>query len=93
MPDFEIDAALAPAVQAEFGDTCSRCHGPRVISAGMAPDLRASALVASSQAFDEIVRGGSLAENGMPRYAHLSDEQLLVLRHYIRREARTALDK
>ena len=57
----------------------------------MAPDLRASAVLASEEAFADVVRGGSRMKNGMPRYAHLSDEQLLALRHYLRREAEKAL--
>jgi hypothetical protein len=28
----------------------------------------------------------------MPRYKHLSDEQLLKIRHYVRREAERALE-
>jgi quinohemoprotein ethanol dehydrogenase len=87
MPDFEVDMELAGQGGPEFEGTCSRCHGPRVISAGMAPDLRASAVVASAAVFEDIVRGGSRAEQGMPRYTRLTDNQLESLRHYIRRQA------
>jgi quinohemoprotein ethanol dehydrogenase len=91
LPDFGVDQELADQGRLEFEDTCSRCHGPGVIAAGMAPDLRASAAVRSAALFEDIVRNGSRAENGMPRYDHLSDEQLLTLRHYIRQRAESAL--
>jgi quinohemoprotein ethanol dehydrogenase len=90
MLQFEIDPVLAEEGAAEYG-RCVVCHGFDVISPGMAPDLRASALVGSAEAFAEVVRNGALQKNGMPVFAHLSDEQLLRLRHYVRREAEKAL--
>jgi len=91
MPTFEvIDAELAEEGAAEYG-RCLNCHGFDAISPGMAPDLRASAIIASAEAFADIVRGGSLQENGMPVFRHLDDEQLLKIRHYVRREAERAL--
>ena len=90
MLQFEIDPVLAEEGAGEFG-RCLACHGFDAISPGMAPDLRASALVGSAEAFAEVVRNGALQENGMPVFEHLSDEQLLRLRHYLRREAEKAL--
>jgi quinohemoprotein ethanol dehydrogenase len=87
---FEVNAELAEQGAVEYG-RCGACHGPAAKSGGMAPDLRASAVLASAEAFADVVRGGSRMKNGMPRYAHLSDEQLLALRHYLRREAEQAL--
>ena len=81
---------LADAGAGEFG-RCVVCHGFDAISPGMAPDLRASPLVAWDDAFAEVVRNGALMQNGMPRFRHLSDEQLLKIRHYLRREAEKAL--
>ena len=34
---------------------------------------------------------GARMQNGMPRFRYLSDEQLLKIRHYVRREAEKAL--
>jgi hypothetical protein len=31
-------------------------------------------------------------ENGMPVYRHLTDDQLLKIRHYVRQQAEFALD-
>jgi quinohemoprotein ethanol dehydrogenase len=86
MPEFDLDPRLAEQGGAEFG-RCLVCHGPGAIGGGMAPDLRASEVVGSSTAFAAIVRGGSLKQNGMPQFAHLTDEQLMALRHYIRQQA------
>jgi quinohemoprotein ethanol dehydrogenase len=87
---FEIDEQLAAAGADEYG-RCGGCHGIEAISPGMAPDLRASAVLASTEAFADVVRTGSRKVNGMPRFAHLTDEQLLKIRHYVRREAGKAL--
>ncbi len=90
MLQFEIDETMANDGAGEYG-RCVVCHGFDAISPGMAPDLRASAILASADAFADVVRGGSRMQNGMPGFAHLSDEQLLKLRHYLRREAVKAL--
>ncbi len=58
----------------------------------MAPDLRASPLLASDLAFEEVVRGGNLIENGMPRYAEITDDELLSIRHYVRQQAELVLE-
>jgi quinohemoprotein ethanol dehydrogenase len=75
----------------EYGVRCTVCHGWNAVSAGMAPDLRASPILASGDAFAEVVRNGALQKNGMPVFEHLLDEQLLAIRHYVRREAENAM--
>ena len=47
----------------------------------------------STEAFADVVRSGSLQQNGMPKYAHLTDEQLFKIRHYVRREAEKSLPR
>jgi quinohemoprotein ethanol dehydrogenase len=59
----------------------------------MAPDLRASPAVVSTETFARIVRDGTRANRGMPRYADFTDQQLRALQHYIRRQAAEALQK
>jgi quinohemoprotein ethanol dehydrogenase len=88
--DFTADPALSQVGAMLYG-VCSACHGPGAVAAGMAPDLRASPAVLSAETFASIVRDGTRANRGMPRYADLSDQQLTVLRHYIRRQAEAAL--
>ena len=88
--DFDVDPALA-AVGAQLYGYCSYCHGPGAISAGMAPDLRASALTLSEELFRSVVRDGTRAVGGMPAYADFTDEMLNAIRHYIRQQAEEAL--
>jgi quinohemoprotein ethanol dehydrogenase len=91
MLQFEIDDAMADQGAYEYGVRCTVCHGFNAIGAGMAPDLRGSPILASADAFADVVRNGSRQVNGMPVYEHLSDDQLLAIRHYVRREAEKAL--
>lgn len=91
LPTFEvIDEQLANEGAGEFL-RCLWCHGGGAVSPGMAPDLRASPLLASAEAFAEVVREGSLMQNGMPMFGHLDDDTLLKIRHFVRREAEAAL--
>jgi quinohemoprotein ethanol dehydrogenase len=87
-PQFEVDAAKATAGKMLFGLHCSVCHGLGAVSAGHAPDLRASPVVLSDSAFARVVREGALETRGMPRFGELTDAQIGDLRHYIRAQAR-----
>jgi quinohemoprotein ethanol dehydrogenase len=91
-PEFTIDALKAKAGEGEFSQ-CVLCHGMGVVAGGIAPDLRASPVPLSMEAFVHIVRDGSLAARGMPRFAELSDEQLDSLRHFLRQKARADLQR
>jgi quinohemoprotein ethanol dehydrogenase len=88
--DFVADAQLAEAAAENFDTACSWCHGRNALSSGMAPDLRASAVPLSAEAFEQVVRQGALKQNGMPPFADYSDEQLKGLRHFIRAQAELA---
>jgi len=85
-PSFKTEAALVRQGSMEY-IRCVACHGIDAISTGMAPDLRASSIVLSGEAFTDIVRNGSRLKFGMPKYSQLTDEQLLAIRHYIREQA------
>ena len=89
---FEVDAGLAATGERVYG-LCAHCHGPLAVSGGMAPDLRASQLVASAESFAGVVRDGNRAVGGMPAYRDFTDDMLLALRHYVRREAEAALPR
>ncbi len=66
-----------------FGEHCAICHGRDAVSGGAAPELRASAIVRSSSAFQSVVRGGGLTRRGMPAFGEFSDNQLESVRSYI----------
>ena len=89
-PEFALDAAKARAGVHEWGQ-CTLCHGMGAVAGGIAPDLRASPVPLSAEAFEHIVRDGSLVARGMPRYAELTDAQLDSLRHFLRQKARADL--
>jgi quinohemoprotein ethanol dehydrogenase len=86
-PDFQIDEKLAERGMNLYWQ-CFVCHGTNVEAKGMAPDLRASPIVLSPEAFALVVREGIKGNMGMPTYQELTDEDLLALRHFIRKKAR-----
>jgi len=67
------------------------CHGFNALASGTAPDLRASLMPGSAEAFAAIVRDGALKSKGMPAFTHLTDDQLLKIRHFIRQQAKKKL--
>ncbi len=89
--NFKVDEKKAAAGAGVYAlDLCISCHGAGAVSGGVkAPDLRASPLLTTGheKAFEEVLRGGALLGNGMPRYHTLTDEDIEALRHYIRKEA------
>ena len=92
--DFEIDANLAEAGATLYDQHfCSFCHGFEGVAGGMAPDLRASAMLLSEMepVFVSVVRDGERLGRGMPGFPTLTDEQLKAMRHYIRKVAHDAL--
>lgn len=88
--EFVVDSDLAETGMYEYETVCANCHGPGAVAAGMAPDLRASPLVLSAEAFASVVRDGARQFRSMPKYSTLSDADLLALRHYIRQRAESA---
>jgi quinohemoprotein ethanol dehydrogenase len=70
---------------------CVLCHGMALVAGGIAPDLRASPVVLSPEAFAHIVHDGGLLVRGMPQFPELGPEQLDDLRHFIRQKARSDL--
>ena len=91
--DFEIKPELVSAGEVVYGVRgCSGCHGVGVLAAGMAPDLRASAMLLSEMEpfLASIVRDGERLGRGMPGYPDITDEELEALRHYVRKVAHEA---
>lgn len=86
-PDYKPDPSSAGAGAAVYIQHCSLCHGFQAVSAGMAPDLRRSAIPLSEEAFAAVVRDGALQPNNMPKFDNLSAKNLADLRQYIRAEA------
>jgi quinohemoprotein ethanol dehydrogenase len=89
---FKIDETLASKGMILYY-SCFACHGSNVEAKGMAPDLRASGVPLSYEAFKMIVRDGIKTNRGMPAFEKLSDDDLKALMHFIRQKAQTYVKK
>lgn len=90
-PKIEVAPQKAKEGAVLFTHLCVTCHGSGVVAAGFAPDLRASAIPLSGEAFEKIVRGGALRSRGMPDFGELTSGDLENIRSYIRQRARETL--
>jgi len=86
-PDFKIDPVLAEKGKQVYTG-CVICHGSAAVAGGYAPDLRASPVPLSHDAFKAIVQGGALESRGMPKFEEFTDEDITALQHYLRERAR-----
>jgi len=93
VPAFEIDEELAQYGLSIYSQACFLCHGGGGVSGGYAPDLRASTLALSRDAFVDVVQNGAKRSGGMPRFSELGDREVDGLLHYVRRQARKAAAK
>jgi quinohemoprotein ethanol dehydrogenase len=91
IPDFNPDDDKVKRGEHLFDNNCNYCHGTDALSGGQAPDLRASPLAADRKILGQIVLGGVLQLQGMPRYPDFSDDDVNALYHYIRWRVRKDL--
>jgi quinohemoprotein ethanol dehydrogenase len=82
--DFVVDTVLANAGGRSYAQLCTMCHSAGAVSGGVAPDLRASPVVLNRDAFLNVVLGGGLLQNGMPRFTSLTEIEAEGIQHYIR---------
>lgn len=81
------DMEMVAKGRAIYGDWCSACHGDRVVSGGVTPDLRYSAFL-HSDAWYQVVLDGILKDRGMAGFsADLSKEDARAVRAYLVTEA------
>jgi quinohemoprotein ethanol dehydrogenase len=92
-PDFKQDDALAKRGAEPFGRFCIWCHGLNAKAGGSAPDLRASAVPQSAEAFANVVHDGALLDHGMPKFEFFTQDQLEAIRQYLRTQAYIARTK
>lgn len=91
-PGFVVDPKRAAAGRAVYyRSMCLACHGFTMIAGGYAPDLRASRVPLSLDAFRAVVHDGALLSKGMPKFAELTDDDLVSLQHFIRQRARQTM--
>ncbi|HSM15439.1 MAG TPA: PQQ-dependent dehydrogenase, methanol/ethanol family [Gemmatimonadales bacterium] len=82
--DFRVDATLVTEGQESYVRLCWRCHGPAGVSGGTAPDLRASPILLSKEAYLDVVLRGSRQDKGMPGFPNLDEAGALAVQHYVR---------
>lgn len=87
-PDFVPDAAKITGGLVLYHQQCVTCHGIQAVGVGTAPDLRASAVPQSPEAFGQVVLEGALVPNGMPRFDQLTAAEIENLRQYLRSRSR-----
>ena len=76
-----------------FAENCMFCHGAYAIGSGVLPDLRWSAMAATEQSWQAIVRDGVLTDSGMIAFGdRLSDEEIEAIRTYVLRQAWLAVE-
>lgn len=84
-PDLEIDEERIVAGAMTYSNNgCLVCHGTNAIGGGAAPDLRYSPLILSPEVFKSVVKDGAFKLRGMPASPALSDENLEMIRYYLR---------
>jgi quinohemoprotein ethanol dehydrogenase len=101
-PDFAVhpldDASLVIAPERAragldaYQGNCAYCHGRLLQSPGApAPDLRESPIALDWNSFHTVLTQGTLLPQLMPKFDHLSEEQMRDIYLYIRAGARQAL--
>lgn len=86
-----LDVAAADRGMKLWNGRCLICHGVGVQQTSpIAPDLRESAAAQELATFKQILKGGDLAVNGMPKFDDLEDGEMSDLQMYIRQQAREA---
>ncbi|MEM7468690.1 MAG: PQQ-dependent dehydrogenase, methanol/ethanol family [Pseudomonadota bacterium] len=91
-PEFNLDKKQLIHGGEIFEKNCTWCHGGGAVSAGGAPDLRASPIVLDTNAMSTIVLEGALLSRGMPKFSNLERKDVEALQHFIRNKARLSIE-
>lgn len=85
--DVAFDQQVLQSGMYAYAAHCATCHGGIAIGVTTGPDLRRSPLVASRQAFEQVVRDGALVSLGMPKFDEFSRDKTESIRQYILAQA------
>ncbi len=93
-PEATASAETVAHGEAVYGTYCARCHGRAgAANFGILPDLRYSAMLATSEGWAAVVLGGGLAANGMASFAPVvSADDADAIRAYVIAQANAALE-
>jgi len=82
-------ASVERTGEALYAANCGLCHGPSTFSNGVLPDLRRSAVLADTDAWNAVVAGGALVDRGMISFSKiLTAEQIDAIRAYVASQSR-----
>ncbi len=78
------DDVMVEEGRVHYAKNCGGCHGANVVSGGVLPDLRFSAVLATEESWRAVVIYGALADRGMMSFAdNLAAAEAEALRSYI----------
>lgn len=74
--------------QAKYGRYCAVCHAPGAVGSTVLPDLRRAGSLESAAAWNAVVEGGALKDNGMASFkGSLSKDEIEAIRAYVIKRA------
>jgi quinohemoprotein ethanol dehydrogenase len=74
--------------QTKYGRYCAVCHAPGAVGSTVLPDLRRAGSLESAQAWNAVVEGGALKDNGMASFkGSLSKDEIEAIRAYVIKRA------
>nr|WP_298925167.1 PQQ-dependent dehydrogenase, methanol/ethanol family [uncultured Erythrobacter sp.] len=68
----------------KYARYCAVCHAPAAVGSTVLPDLRRAGSLGNASAWDAVVHGGILKDNGMVSFAEsLSKDEIQAIREYV----------
>ena len=83
-PPSRASADLLAAGGKHYARYCAVCHAPGAVGSTVLPDLRRSGTLSNATAWQQVVHGGALKDNGMASFADsLSKQEIDAIREYV----------
>ncbi len=68
----------------KYGRYCAVCHAPGAVGSTVLPDLRRAGSLESAGAWNAVVEGGALKDNGMASFkGSLTKQEIEAIRAYV----------
>lgn len=90
----DVSADIVAKGKHAYSNSCVVCHGDQAYSSPLTPNLRFSAVTKDPELWQDVVRNGMLAQNGMPNFGNVYDSETIeAIRAYVIGEANSGRDK
>ena len=87
-PPSKASAEVIALGQTKYARYCAVCHAPGAVGSTVLPDLRRAGALESAQAWNAVVEGGLLKDNGMASFkGSLSKDEIEAIRAYVIKRA------